>query len=325
MTDSGCEQGISVVIPVYNSQDCLHELSRQLLSFLGDLTDRLEIIFVDDCSPDRSWEVITELAEQDRRVRALQLSKNEGQAMATLCGLEQVQFETVVTMDDDLQHRPDQLAELIRTLWEHPELDCVFGVFTQKFHSRYRNLGSRIIQKLNVLAFDMPPDIRSSGFRVMRRNLVRCITLQKSANPVIAVLIFRCTTRVCSVPVLHAERYAGNSNYSMAKQFRLALDNICHVTFFPLRIVSFLGVTGCILSTLLGATYFSQYLAGQIHEPGWITIILLLTFFSGLILLSIGILGEYMVRIAREVSPKKSYIIRQQLNSRYEQEVGYKP
>jgi dolichol-phosphate mannosyltransferase/undecaprenyl-phosphate 4-deoxy-4-formamido-L-arabinose transferase len=291
----------------------MQELMHRLIPVLETLTSEYEIILVDDCSRDQSWRVIEELARNNSQIRSLQLRKNQGQASATRYGLLFASYEIVVTMDDDLQHQPDQLVTLIDSFVDNPDIDCVFGIFEQKHHAKYRNVASRLMQHINVKAFQLPADVRTSGFRVMSRELAQCIAAQETANPAIAVLLFRCTNRVMSVPVAHSTRFVGSSTYSFSKQIRLALDNICNVTLFPLRMVSLLGFGGCVISFGLLVFYLIWYLLGNITVPGWTTVVLLLVFFCGILLVSIGLLGEYMIRILREVTPRPGSMIRQSI------------
>jgi polyisoprenyl-phosphate glycosyltransferase len=304
---------ISVVIPVYRSSDCLPELLRQLTRQLEEMGRPYEVILVDDASPDDSWRVIKETVPRYPKVTAIRLMRNRGQASATLCGLEHARGEVVVTMDDDLQQPPDQLPKLLDTLESDAEIDCVFGYFEQKQHAAYRNLGSRAIRWVNARAFGLPRDLRASSFRAMRKRLAEAILRHRTLNPAIAALLYGSTRRIVSVPVQHKERFAGRSNYTLAKQFRLALDNICNVSMLPLRAVSFLGTGICAFSAVLVAVFLYRYFTGQTGVAGWTTVVILISFFSGVILLSLGVIGEYIVRILREVRGAPRYVERERI------------
>jgi len=216
-------------------------------------------------------------------------------------------------MDDDLQQRPDQLPKLLRALQAEPELDCVFGYFEEKKHAAYRNLGSRAICWLNARAFALPRGARTSSFVAMRRRLAKAVLQHRTVNPAIGVLVFRCTRKIASVPVEHGERFAGESNYTLSKQFRVAMDIICNVTMLPLRAISLIGMGSCLFSAMLVAVFLYRYFAGEIAVAGWTTVVILISFFSGSILLSLGMIGEYLVRILREVRGAPGYLIRETL------------
>lgn len=302
---------ISIVIPVYNSSECLPELLRRLTDVLAEVGKAYEVILVDDGSVDDSWAVIQEHVPRYPHVSAVRLMRNRGQAIATICGLGRTRGQTVVTMDDDLQHRPDQLPILLDALESHPEVDCVFGYFRDKKHAGHQNLGSRIIAWINARAFGLPRGFRSSSFRAMSRRTVNAVLAHHTANPAIVALVYGSTRRVLSVPVEHAPRYAGKSTYTLAKQIRLALDSICNVSLLPLRAVSALGLVACASSVVLVAWVLVRYLRGQIGVPGWTTVVILVSFFSGIILLSLGVVGEYMVRVLREVRRSPMYVERE--------------
>jgi polyisoprenyl-phosphate glycosyltransferase len=302
---------ISVVIPVYRSGRWLGDLARAIADVLRPQCREYEIIFVDDCSADDTWKVVADLARADPKVKGLHLMSNEGQIKATLCGLAHASGDVVITMDDDFQHAPAEMQKLLAALQEHPDIDCVFGCFEEKHHLPYRNLGSRLVHKINERAFRLPSGVASSAFRAMRRPIVDAILAHRSLNPALPVLIFGSTRRVMSISVKHAVRRGGRSNYTLAKQFRLAFDDICNATLAPLRTVSAVGMVACGLSMLLGIYYGVEFARGNIRQPGFITIVLLLIFFSGTILLALGIMGEYLARVLREVSRRPLYIVRE--------------
>ena len=301
---------VSVVIPVYRSGRWLPDLARAIADALRPQCREYEIILVDDCSPDDTWDTVSALAGADPNVKGLHLMYNEGQTRATLCGLAHASGDVVVTMDDDFQHSPEEIHKLLDALREHPEIDCVLGCFEEKHHAFYRNLASRLVHKINERAFRLPRGVTSSGFRAMRRPVVDAILAYRSLNPALPVLIFGSTRRVMNVTVQHAVRRGGRSNYTLAKQFRLAFDDICNATLAPLRLVSAVGLIACAVSVLLGLFYAVEFLRGNIRQPGFVTIVLLLIFFSGTILLALGIMGEYMARVLREVSRRPLYIVR---------------
>jgi dolichol-phosphate mannosyltransferase/undecaprenyl-phosphate 4-deoxy-4-formamido-L-arabinose transferase len=310
-TNLDCD--LSVVIPLYRSGDCFAALMQQLTAALDDLKRSYEIILVDDGSPDDTWQVVRRTLPNYPKATAIQLMRNRGQAFATLCGLSHARGRIVVTMDDDLQHRPTEIRKLLAELEGDSGLDCVFGCFAEKKHATYRNFGSLVVGWLLRKTFNLPADLRSSTFRAMRWNLVRAVLEHRTANPAMAVLIFNSTSHVKSIAVEHAQRYAGQSNYTLSKQFRLALDSICNITIFPLRAISITGMGACVVSFLLAFAYLYKYLTGAIGVPGWTTVVILQCLFAGITLLALGIFGEYMVRILREVRGTPRYVEREQI------------
>jgi glycosyltransferase involved in cell wall biosynthesis len=302
---------ISVVTPVYRSGNCIPVLLERLTAVLYGLNRPYEVILVDDGSPDDTWEITRRAISAYPNVMAIQLMRNGGQAFATLCGLSHARGRIVITMDDDLQHPPGEIPRLLAELEGSPEIDCVFGCFQEKRHARYRNLGSRFMSWVMRSAFNLPRDFRSSSFRAMRRTLVRAILTHQTANPSMAVMILGCTSRVRNVMVEHAPRYAGTSHYTLSRQLRPALDGIINVSVAPLRAISYTGVAICGLSLVLIGVFLYKYFTGAIGVPGWTSVVVLLSFFAGIILFSLGVFGEYLVRILREVRGAPPFVERE--------------
>jgi dolichol-phosphate mannosyltransferase/undecaprenyl-phosphate 4-deoxy-4-formamido-L-arabinose transferase len=301
---------ISIVIPVYKSSACMAELLRQLTETMQRLGNAYEVILIDDASPDDTWQTIESLAPLYPRVSAIQLLTNVGQHKATLCGMSYARGDIVITMDDDLQHPPDQLPVLIDALRSHPEIDCVYGCFEVKQHAAYRNLGSRVIQWINARSFGLPRDLRSSSLRLIRRPIASALLQYDTRNAVIEAILYATTHRIMSVKVRHAERYAGRSNYTLAKQFNMAFDHICNVSMLPLRLLSTLGISICLMSLIYVCYILYSYFSGRVGVAGWATVVILVSFFAGLTLLSLGIVGEYVIRILREVRGGPPFLIR---------------
>jgi glycosyltransferase involved in cell wall biosynthesis len=302
----------SVVVPVYNSEPTLPEFFRRLDAALAP-RGPYEVVAVDDASRDGSWRRLAEAAAAGPagRVRALQLMHNAGQARATLCGLAEARGDIVVTMDDDLQQPPEELPKLLDALERDPELDCVIGRYAGRHRAAYRSLGSALIRGLYRRAFGLPRHLDASSLRAMRSAVARALVSHRTANPVVTALLLRTTPRVANVDVEHHERKAGRSGYTFARQLSLALDSICNFTMFPLRAITATGAAVFLLSLLFSAALLARKLLGRITVPGWTTVVVLVATCSGLILLALGILGEYLVRIAREVGGAPRFVVRQ--------------
>ena len=145
----------------------------------------------------------------------------------------------------------------------------------------------------------------------MRRPVAAALATHGTANPAIPALVYGTTRRIISIPVEHAPRHAGESNYTLSKQLRLALDNICNVSMLPLRAVSVMGLAICFLGAVFVVNVLVRYMLGRIGVAGWTTVVILVSFFSGITLLSLGIIGEYMVRVLREVHGAPRYVERE--------------
>lgn len=300
----------SVVIPVYKSSGCLTELANRLEKVFGELNQKYEIIMVDDCSPDDSWNVVAELARTRPHFKGVQLMKNSGQTRATMTGIKIASGEIVITMDDDLQHDPRLIPQLLEELETDGGSDCVFAYFPVKKHAAYRNAASKMISWINAQAFGAK-EIKISSFRVMRGYMAQIIRQNQSASATVGGLILANAAKVKYVPIPHGKRFSGNSNYTLAKQFKVAFDNICSVSMLPLRMISATGLMAATLSGLLLCYFLLKYFTGGITQAGWTSLVILVTFFSGLILLSLGVIGEYLVRVLRELQSTSVIAIRQ--------------
>jgi len=308
----------SVVIPTYRGAPCLPELVERLIPVMSSLGGSYEILFVDDASPDDSWKVLAELKDRHggRTVlRAFRLIRNVGQFRALMCGLEHAKGEYVITMDDDLQNPPEEIPKLVSAIREHPEMDAVIGAFEHKEHNIFRTLGSRMIDVVNRIVSQKPKGLKTTSFRLLRRCMVEAITAHGTVNPMMGPLVVRSSGRIMNVQVKHHRRTTGTSNYGVMKLIRLSLDHILNFSTLPLKAMSVVGIASSCLSVVLAIFFFHQYLTGNVgvEVRGWTTLVLLLLFFSGLILFSLGLIGEYLIRIIHEVSRAPRYVIRDRL------------
>lgn len=220
---------LSVVVPVYNSEQSLGELYQRLTAVLANETPDFEIIFVDDSSRDHSFERLRKLHEADCRVKIIRLAKNYGQQPALFCGLNYVTGDLVITIDDDLQHPPEEIPILLHRIEQG--YDVVFGIPVIKRHSRYRNFGSRVIDGLLGLLCHKPKAVKVSSFRVLRSKIVREVCRSQKSFIYLAPLIFRATTKVANVAVRHETRKYGRSGYNFGKLLKLSLKLVIHYSF----------------------------------------------------------------------------------------------
>tara|TARA_B100000700_G_scaffold100055_3_gene112699 strand:+ start:118 stop:1068 length:951 start_codon:yes stop_codon:yes gene_type:complete len=308
---------LSIVVPCYRSSGWLADLAAQVKSVANAQQWSYELILVNDCSPDQTWEAIESIAATDSCVRGINLAFNTGQFRATFCGLQQARGEIIVTMDDDLQQPPEEFPILVEALQNAPQTDAVFARYANKRHGLLRNLGSKVMNGLFRLSYGKPKEIRSTTFRAMRWQLVKSITQYATVNPNINPLIFQTTQRLQSVDVRHENRKQGTSGYGLIKLFRLMTDNVLSVSTLPLKIVTSIGVLASIGSVLLALYYLIRFWLGDgIKEnTGFMTQVLLINFFGGMTLLSVGLLGEYIIRIMEEVRGRPRFLVKETTDS----------
>lgn len=300
---------LSVVIPVYRSSGGLDELYKRLHAALDEITTRWEILFVDDCSPDDSWQKLDQLVAVDSRVRAIQLMRNYGQQRAVLTGLAHSQGEFIVTMDDDLQHRPEEIRLLLDTI-RSSSADVVIGRYRQKKHGLVRRMGTKVAKWLAEKTIGVPPTISLTSFRIIRHEVAQEVSKIRHANPVVGYLLFAVTRRFENVEVHHDARKVGVSNYSLRNLVDYFLCIVTDYSDWPLRA---LGGAGCMLSFgsfALGGFHLFRYFSGAVSVGGFTTIVLLVTTLSGFILIGLGIIGAYLLRILRRDGPDARVAIR---------------
>ena len=304
--------GVSVVVPTYGGHESLRPLVEQVSSTLRARGDSFEIVVVNDSSPDDSWALLHELTGEVPELRAIDLLHNHGQLSATMCGLAHARGRVVVTMDDDLQHPPDQILRLLDALAEHPEWDAVVG-WWRRDEGLFRNLGSRVHGALDRLAWGTPKGFRHSAFRAMRRPVVDALVEHRTRHPIIGPLLRQTTNRVANVEVEHRDRPYGRSGFRFRTGVRWVVDNFLQGSTLPLKFLARFGLLAATTSAILFLVLVIRRLSGVPTLTGWTSLVLAITFFGGATLLGMGILGQYMHFIMREVRRPPRWAIRQEL------------
>lgn len=297
----------SVVIPVYNSEAVVAETVALVRNFFLSQTLRFEIILVNDGSRDASWGVISGLARDFQEVVAINLLKNYGQHHANLCGFREAKGEYLITMDDDLQNPPEEIGKLIDTVVSG--YDLVMGRFESKQHSLVRRAGSRLVGWLNRKIFDVKENLTLTNFRIIRRDVIDRVCRDRSFSPYIPGLVLKYSAHRCNVLVRHQPRLVGTSNYTWKKILRLMATILFNHSSIPLRYGSAFGFIVASVSFLLGSFYLLDSIFNGTKAPGWATLVVLISFFNGILILLISVIGEYLVRVLREVGSQSCYEI----------------
>jgi polyisoprenyl-phosphate glycosyltransferase len=304
---------LSVVIPVFRSAGTLPALAQRLRTALDGLDREYEIIFVEDGSPDHSWQVLERLQREHAEcIHVIQLMRNYGQHNALMCGFRQARGRFIVTMDDDLQNPPEEIPKLLAAI-EERDLDLVYGRYGAKRHDRWRNLGSTIVSMFFRRVFRS--SIRPTSFRIIRRALVDSIKRYDLNFTFVDGLLAWNTQRVGETPVEHHPRREGRSGYSIAKLTLLALNLFTNFSLLPLQVISVLGCLTATFGLGLGIYYTILHLLSQITVPGYASIMVALVTLGGLQMLSLGIMGEYLGRLHLNVNRKPQYTVRRRLGS----------
>ncbi|MBI4559417.1 MAG: glycosyltransferase family 2 protein [Candidatus Hydrogenedentes bacterium] len=302
---------LSVIIPVYNEEGNLDHLYGRLSKTLREYGLSHEILFVDDGSTDQSAAILRRLYESDSSVRVVRFARNFGQQMAWSAGLRYARGEMIVQLDADLQTAPEEIPKLVDKLREG--YDVVYGVRSGRVGSLVRRAGSWLMSNLlyRVTGIDIPDS--ASGFTALDRRFVNTINLYNEKSRYLnGLLAWLSYGRWSAVPVAHMERNAGESKYTIPQLVALTLNFVCNFTVMPLRFASYLGWPLLGLSILALVWLISAYALGFLAENGSIWILVAtLSFFSAVQLIGLGILGEYVGRMYREVRDQPSFVVRE--------------
>jgi len=303
---------LSIIIPVFNSEDTLEEVITRIVKVMNSEDLPYEIILIDDASTDNSWEKVINLAKKNQNIIGLQLLKNSGQHSANLCGFRHSKNDIIITMDDDLQNPPEEIPKLIELIVEGNDL--VYGQFSSKKHNLFRSIGSKVINKLNKKIFNIKSDVSLSNFRAIDRRIIDLVCVENHFKPYIPGLILKYSQNIGGISVQHDERRIGKSNYTLRKLISLVFDLLFQHSTIPLRITSIIGLLSSFFVFIFGIYTFYRAIAQGVDVPGWASIAILLSLSSGLIILIMSVIGEYLIRILNQVSHQDTYKISRMVN-----------
>lgn len=301
---------VSVVVPVFRSEGTLEELYRRLCEVLERHTERFEIIFVEDCGGDGSWQIVKEFAGRDARVRAVALSRNFGQHNALLCGIRAARYEIVVTIDDDLQNPPEEIPALLGKLTEG--YDVVYGTPDRQQHGFLRDQASRITKIALQGAMSAETARHVSAFRAFRAALREAFRSYGSPFVSIDVLLTWATSRFTHVTVRHDRRRVGPSNYTVRKLVVHALNMMTGFSTLPLELASLLGFVCTLFGLGVLAYVLTIYVIRGGSVPGFPFLASIVAIFSGAQLFAIGIIGEYLARVHHRTMERPPYFVREE-------------
>jgi len=307
MVQSHERRSISVVTPVYNGEASVGELCRRLAEVLPRISAQHEIILVNDGSRDRSWQMISELCSRSPVVRGLNLMRNYGQHNALLCGIRAAKYDLVVTMDDDLQHPPEEIPRLLARLEEG--FDVVYGAPKAEQNGVMRALASRITRLALRPAVGSEVAKNVSAFRVVPTQLRDAFAAYQSPFVSIDVLLTWATTRFGATTVAFQPRHSGSSNYTFTKLVRHAFDMMTGFSTAPLQLASLIGFACTLFGIGVFFYVFGRYcLEGSV--PGFPFLASIIAIFSGAQLFALGVIGEYLARMHFRTMNRPVYFVR---------------
>lgn len=299
---------ISVVVPVYKAENCLDELYNRLKAAIEPLSPDFEIVLVEDCGGDRSWEVIERLARQDARVKGIQFSRNFGQHYGITAGLDHCRGDWVVVMDCDLQDRPEEIPRLYAKAQEG--YDIVLARRGHRQDPLMKRITSWLFYKLFSYLADMDYDGETGNFRIMSRKVVESFRKMREQLRFFGGLVQWLGFPTSSIDVQHAERHEGKSSYTFAKLWKLATETIIAYSDKPLRLAVRAGFLMAFLAFCYGVYTMLRAMLYGIPIMGWSSLIVSLYFIGGIIIALLGIIGIYLGKTFDESKKRPLYIVR---------------
>ncbi len=300
---------ISIIVPLFNEDGNIQVLYDALLPVLEKISEEYEIIFVDDGSKDRSFELISKICLQNNRVLGISLSRNFGHQIALTAGIEHASGDVVVTLDADMQHPPEIILDLYNKYKEG--YDIVNTIRTETADSGvFKKVTSHYFYKLINNLSDIHIEPSAADFRLMNRKTVDAFLQLKEKDRFTRGIISWMGFKQAQVEYTAPNRFSGKSKYSIFKMFRFAADGITSFSAKPLRISFFAGLIVSFIGLLYAIYAVVEYFAGK-TIPGWASILVSVLIIGGIQLISIGIIGEYLARVFNEAKNRPLYLVKQ--------------
>lgn len=301
----------SVIIPCYKSDQTIRKVVELTMAEFEKMgRTEYEFVLVDDYSPDggKTVAALRGLVRDYDCVKVVELAKNSGQHNAVLAGLNYASGDILIAMDDDMQTHPSQLPKILDEL--DKGYDIVYGYYPQKKHSRFRNFGSYVNYMTVRILLKKPKDLKTSSFWAIKRFVRDYAVEYRSAYTHLQGVFLRITRNISSVPVEHFEREVGTSNYTMKKLLQL-WSNIMGFSIVPLRLATILGYFFSFVGLVGAIAVIVRKIIRPVTYIGWPSMMVGVCFFSGLILMFMGLIGEYIGRIFLSISNNPQFVVRQ--------------
>jgi len=298
---------LSVVIPVYKAEACMHELQQRLLASIEPLTSDFEVLFIEDCGGDESWELICNIAQTDPRFKGIQFSRNFGQHYGITAGLDHCNGDWVVVMDCDLQDAPEEIPNLYHKAQEG--FDVVLAQRINRKDKTKKQFSSIIFYRLFNYLTDMNYDPSVGNFRIMSAKVVNNCRRMREGLRFLPGMVEWMGFSSAKIEVEHGTRFAGSSTYTFRKLLKLGTDTIIAYSDKPLRMSIKLGFTIAALSFFFGAALLIYAILYNIPILGWSSLIISLYFLGGIIIANLGIIGIYLGKTFDETKKRPLYII----------------
>ena len=304
---------ISFVIPCYGSEHTSSFVTKEIRDKISEKPEYdYEIIAVNDCSPDRVWDVLLELAKEDPKLRLIGLAKNMNRPGAVMAGMGKAAGDYVVIMDDDGQCPMERFWDLLAPL--EGEYDVSMAGYPSRKQSAFKNFGTFVNKKMTEYMLDRPKDLEFTNFMVMRRYVAEELCKYHNPYPYMTGLILRTTKRIISVPMEERERYKGSSGFTFKKMVSLWMNGLTAFSIKPLRLASLLGFVTAAIGFLYSLVVIIRRIISPGIPAGYSSIMAVVLLFSGVLMLLLGVIGEYVGRIYISLNNSPQYVIRDLVN-----------
>ena len=310
---------ISFVIPCYRSENTLPQVIAEIDAKMQQMPEYTYNIFmINDCSPDNTMGTIRKLCEEKEDRKGINFARNFGQHAALMAGLRHADGDYVVCLDDDGQTPADEVDKLILKLEEG--YDAVYAKYEHKQHSTFRNMGSKVNELMTRVMLEKPKELFISSYFAVKRFVVDDMIRYENSYPYVIGVVLRATRNITNVVVNHREREEGSSGYTLKKLFALWFNGFTAFSVKPLRIATCLGA----LSAFVGFAYGIYTIIKRFVNPavplGYSSMMAALVFFCGMIMVMLGLIGEYIGRIYISMNSSPQYVIRERINIETEKE-----
>ncbi len=312
---------VSFVIPCYRSEHTVEGVVNEIATTMETLQDKysFEVILINDCSPDNTMGTIRRLCEEKPFVKGIGFARNFGQHAALMAGLRGADGDYVVCLDDDGQTPADEVGKLLSKLEEG--FDAVYAKYEHKQHSGFRNLGSKVNELMTRVMLEKPKELYVSSYFAVKRFIVEDMIRYENSYPYVIGLVLRATKNITNVVVNHREREEGTSGYTLKKLLGLWFNGFTAFSVKPLRIATCVGA----VSAFVGFAYGIYTILKKFINPdvplGFSSMMAALVFFGGMIMIMLGLIGEYIGRIYISMNNSPQYVIRERINMESEETV----
>ncbi|MBQ9516675.1 MAG: glycosyltransferase [Eubacterium sp.] len=303
---------ISFIIPCYGSEKTIIPVIEEIIDTVNKLKYEYEIIAVNDCSPDGVWNILLNIAKENSCVKPVSLAKNMNRPGAVMAGICLASGDILVIMDDDGQCPMDKLDELISPLFNG--YDVSIAGYPERKQSAFKDFGTFVNKKMTEWVIDRPKNLQFTNFMAIKKFIASELVKYDNPYPYLSGLILRTTSNIINVPMEERNRIAGTTTFTFRKMLSLWINGFTAFSVKPLRLSSFIGVIAALIGFVFGIVTIIRKLVVPDISVGWSSIISVMLFIGGLIMLMLGMIGEYLGRIYISINNSPQYVIKEKIN-----------